>query len=320
MEVTWRDLSAGAAGIEFDPGGKLRQPLALIDLDAEGRPPDALRTTQEIGRLVVGVTNSEPSPEALPHLTCWVSPGAAEAIETTVRRCPVASIMLAQLLRLAPASVAEALALESLAYSSLLSGAEFASWLTAHRQAPAARTADPVLVDRRADVLTLTLNRPSRHNAYSAGMRDALREALDVADADPDVTVVLRGAGGSFCSGGDLAEFGLAQDPALAHLVRMTAGAAPALHRLRDRTRAEIHGACIGAGIELAAFCGRVEATCDATFSLPELAMGLIPGAGGTVSLPRRIGRWRTAELALTGNAIDVDTALKWGLVDARIN
>jgi enoyl-CoA hydratase/carnithine racemase len=54
----------------------------------------------------------------------------------------------------------------------------------------------------------------------------------------------------------------------------------------------------------------------DATFRLPEIAMGLVPGAGGTVSLPRRIGRERTAWLALSGQAIDAPTALDWGLVD----
>ncbi|HYT40119.1 MAG TPA: enoyl-CoA hydratase/isomerase family protein, partial [Acidimicrobiia bacterium] len=78
-----------------------------------------------------------------------------------------------------------------------------------------------------------------------------------------------------------------------------------------------LHGACIGAGIEMAAFAGRVIAHIDAVISLPEVGLGLIPGAGGTVSLPRRIGRHRTAELALGGGPIDAPTAQKWGLVDA---
>ena len=78
-----------------------------------------------------------------------------------------------------------------------------------------------------------------------------------------------------------------------------------------------LHGACIGAGIEMAAFAGRVVAHPEAVISLPEVGLGLIPGAGGTVSLPRRIGRHRTAELALTGRPIDAATAHRWGLVDA---
>ncbi|HRD62678.1 MAG TPA: enoyl-CoA hydratase/isomerase family protein, partial [Nocardioides sp.] len=75
-------------------------------------------------------------------------------------------------------------------------------------------------------------------------------------------------------------------------------------------------GACIGAGIEIPAFAETVVATPDAWFRLPELSMGLVPGAGGTVSIPRRIGRWRTAWLLLTGRDLAAATALEWGLVD----
>jgi enoyl-CoA hydratase/carnithine racemase len=83
-----------------------------------------------------------------------------------------------------------------------------------------------------------------------------------------------------------------------------------------DRLTARVHGYCIGAGAELAAICHRVIAAPATTFRLPEVAMGLVPGQGGTVSLPRRIGAARTAWLALSGTAIDVQTALVWGLVD----
>jgi enoyl-CoA hydratase len=79
----------------------------------------------------------------------------------------------------------------------------------------------------------------------------------------------------------------------------------------------EVHGACIGAGVELPSFAGHVVAAPDAFFQLPELSMGLVPGAGGTVSLTRRIGRYRTAYLALSGARIDAPTAARWGLVDA---
>ncbi len=62
----------------------------------------------------------------------------------------------------------------------------------------------------------------------------------------------------------------------------------------------------------------RIAAAPDAVFGLPELSLGLIPGAGGTVSVTRRIGRWRTAYLVLSGRSIDADTALAWGLVDVK--
>lgn len=68
--------------------------------------------------------------------------------------------------------------------------------------------------------------------------------------------------------------------------------------------------------MELAAFAGRVTAAPDARFCLPEVSMGLVPGAGGTVSVPRRIGRRRAALLALTGQTLDAPTALDWGLID----
>ena len=73
----------------------------------------------------------------------------------------------------------------------------------------------------------------------------------------------------------------------------------------------------LGSGLEMACYCGWVGCHPDATIGLPELALGLIPGAGGTVSITRRIGRWRTAYLVLSGATIDAATALDWGLVDA---
>ena len=78
-----------------------------------------------------------------------------------------------------------------------------------------------------------------------------------------------------------------------------------------------MHGLCVGAGIELPAFARTVLTTPDASLRLPEIEMGLIPGAGGTVSIPRRIGRWRAAYLALTGEPVSGSTAVAWGLADA---
>ncbi len=180
---------------------------------------------------------------------------------------------------------------------------------------------DPVRASRDGDVVRIAFNRPQRHNAFSTDARAALLEALTVAQLDPSVTgVVLSGAGPSFCSGGDLAEFGTFADPASAHLARTRYSPALALDALAARLgracRAEVHGRVMGSGLEMAAFCGWVSSRDDAVFGLPELALGLLPGAGGTVSVPRRIGRWRTAYLVLSGRTIDADTASAWGLVD----
>jgi enoyl-CoA hydratase/carnithine racemase len=173
------------------------------------------------------------------------------------------------------------------------------------------------LVDRRGDTLCIQLNRPDVHNAYNTAMRDQLTEALELAAADASIErVELSGSGPSFSSGGDLREFGTSEDPVLAHLVRTTRNPAPWLAQVADRAVVSVHGNCVGAGVELPGFAGRVVADPATTFRLPELAMGLIPGAGGTVSLPRRIGRPRTAYLAIAGVTIDAATARRWGLVD----
>jgi enoyl-CoA hydratase/carnithine racemase len=211
---------------------------------------------------------------------------------------------------------------ESLAYSTLQSGPEFARWLAERDPAHMPEIPDPVLVERDGNTLRITFNRPQRHNAFSTDMRAALLEALDVARLDSSIDeVVLSGNGPSFCSGGDLAEFGTFADPANAHLVRTRHSPALLLDELTRRLgaacRAEVHGQVLGSGLEMAAFCGQVVCRPDAVLGLPELSLGLIPGAGGTVSVTRRIGRWRTAYLVLSGQTIDAATALAWGLVDA---
>ncbi len=234
-------------------------------------------------------------------------------------QAPVAATSLALLLRTGTdRSVAAGLAAESAVYSTLQSGPEFTAWRDRRpaRARPGPERARTVVVDRIGDELVITLDRPEARNALDATLRDQLWDALTVAAADPGLRVRWRGAGPSFCAGGDLDEFGSRSDPAHAHLIRLTRSLGRLLHELADRTTVELHGACAGSGIELPAFAGRVRAAPDTAISLPELSLGLIPGAGGTVSLPRRIGRHNTAWLALTGATVDAVTAHAWGLVD----
>jgi enoyl-CoA hydratase/carnithine racemase len=243
-----------------------------------------------------------------------------EPILVAVRRTPLAAMALVQLLRQsALLDVHQGLIAESLVYSTLQSGPEFRDWLSARPAAPGGEPSPepPVLLRRSGGRLELTLNRPEKRNAFSAQMRDALVEGLHTAVCDASVVeVILRGAGPAFCSGGDLDEFGTLPDPATAHALRSTRNPARLLARCADRLRAELHGACVGAGIELAAFARQLAASEDAFFQLPEVAMGLVPGAGGTVSIPRRIGHQRTAYLALSGRRLDAATAHHWGLID----
>lgn len=149
-------------------------------------------------------------------------------------------------------------------------------------------------------------------------MRDALREAFELAALDPEIDrVTLRGLGKAFSVGADLAEFGTTRDPATAHAIRMQTLPAHAIARCADKFEVHIQGACIGAGLEMVAFARRVTAGPRAWFQLPELAMGLIPGAGGCVSVSRRIGRQGAAMMILSGRRIDASAALALGLVDA---
>jgi enoyl-CoA hydratase/carnithine racemase len=242
-----------------------------------------------------------------------------DAVLATIEANPIASASLAVLLRGTTAlSVDHGLAAESAVYSLLQSGSEFLAWQATAPRKPAPPDAEPaVLASRDGDVLSITLNRPHRHNAFSRSMRDALSEALSFAVIDDSIArIEISGNGPSFCSGGDLGEFGSFIDPASAHTTRLTRSPARLLHRVRDRTRVHLHGACVGAGIELSAFAARVSAHPDAQIALPEISLGLIPGAGGTVSVTRRVGRQRCAQLALLGQPITAETALAWGLID----
>jgi enoyl-CoA hydratase/carnithine racemase len=149
-------------------------------------------------------------------------------------------------------------------------------------------------------------------------MRDALCEALTLALLDTSIErVEMTGAGACFSIGGDLAEFGGIADPVTAHGIRMARLPARLLAACAARLEVKVHSACIGAGVEMAAFAARVIAAENAFFQLPELRMGLIPGAGGCASVTRRIGRQRMAYLAISGRRINARTALNWGLVDS---
>jgi Enoyl-CoA hydratase/isomerase len=241
-----------------------------------------------------------------------------EEITAAVARFPIASVALALLLRGRDGrSLDEAVVAESATYSMLQAGPEFAAWRSTYSTKTVVADAEaPVLLEREEGRLRVTLNRPNRHNAFSAAMRDDLVTALEVAVLDEDLHVVLNGNGPSFCSGGELAEFGSFVDPASAFQTRLTRSAARQLVRIADRVTVRVHSFCLGAGIELSAFATRIVAHPDTVFALPELALGLVPGSGGTASLPPRIGRHRTALLALTGRRIDATTALAWGLID----
>jgi len=256
----------------------------------------------------------------------WVSVDPAQFDDMTQRLTemvhanPVAATIGAQVLRLSSGlSLPEALQAESFAYSTLLGGAEFRRWQDATKRGTSTPVpADPVLVLRDGNRITLQLNDPDNRNAMSAAMRDALYEALaNILDDPSKPDLILVGGGKCFSTGGPLPEFGTARDLAAAHVARSLHSCATALDALGERASVRLHGACIGSGIEVAAAAHRRIATPDAWFQLPELSMGLIPGAGGTATVARAIGRHRTMWMLLTAKRIGTAQALDWGLLHA---
>jgi enoyl-CoA hydratase/carnithine racemase len=251
---------------------------------------------------------------------------AAEAFAGTLTRLsdaiaarPIAASILCRTLRVGEQlGFADALTLESLAYSTLLGGAEFRAWKAARGPlAPLPDEDGPQLTYARSgNLVRLALNRPGGRNATTAAMRDALCDALrGVLDDPTRPAMILSSEGRCFSVGGDLGEFGSASDLAEAHAIRTLRSPAALLHALGPRAEVRLHGAVIGAGVEIAASAHARKAAPRTFFQLPELSMGLIPGAGGTATLSRAIGRHRTAFLAVTGRRIGTALALDWGLI-----
>jgi hypothetical protein len=291
------------------------QPLGFVDLEAW---PD----NAQLGVLppfpLIGLADYAAHPLAAALDASVEPPVSAEALIRQITRAPRAAAVAIQLLRSLDGLPSErALQLESICYGLLQGSTEHEAWLATRvpqHPAPGGR----VIVERRDSVLHVMLERAQARNAIDRPMRDQLSEAFGLAALDPEVrSIKLRAVGAAFSIGADLEEFGTTRDPATAHLIRSRTLPALALAGRAGILDVHVQGACVGAGLEIAAFAGRLTATPDAWFQLPELSMGLIPGAGGCVSVPRRIGRQRTALMILSGRRINARTALRWGLIDA---
>lgn len=292
-------------------------PLALIDLDVCHEWPDEIALPP---CPVIGL--GDPTHPLGEQLDAVIEPPitAAALVEQVVAQ-PAAASVVAELLRALPGmSVEQGLFAESLAYGVLQGGEGHARWI-ARREPTAFAEPGHLLVHRDGVVLTLTLDRLASENAIDRVLRDALYEAFSTAAIDPTIaTVRLRARGRSFSLGADLAEFGTTRDPPTAHAIRRLTLPARMIVRCADRLEVYVDGACVGSGLEMAAFAHRITASERAWFQLPELAMGILPGAGGCVSLTRRIGRQRTALMILSGRRISARAALGWGLVDALVD
>ncbi len=176
-----------------------------------------------------------------------------------------------------------------------------------------------VLTGRDGAIATVTLNRPHVRNALDLAMRQELEAALAALAADAAVrVVVLRGAGEHFCAGGDVklmrepppsVELGRARVEALGRAIL-------ALARFRAPTIAMVDGAAVGAGCNLALACDLIVCSERATFGEVFARVGLVPDAGGSYFLSRRVGIARAKELVFTADVIDARAAERIGLVN----
>jgi enoyl-CoA hydratase/carnithine racemase len=310
--------AAGPAAIEAALAESLGAPV-LLRLRADGLAAADVRAlrawlrTAPVATMAVG----EPPGELRDALDLYTTDdAAADRIAAGFERAPLAGVAAAMLTRTPPAGVWPGLVAESSAYSMLQGGPEFAKWRAERPANPPTDSDEPrvrITNERRHAVVTLT--RASKHNALDARMRDELDTAL-AALVETREPVIVRGEGPSFCSGGDLDEFATFPDPATAHVIRLTRSIAWRFHQLERRLVVGLHGACLGAGIELPAFAARIVATDDARIGLPELGLVLVPGAGGTVSIPRRAGRRALLTMLWDGEPVEAYRAKRWGLVD----
>lgn len=181
---------------------------------------------------------------------------------------------------------------------------------------------ETIQMDVRDGVARVTFNRPRRLNAFNEAMSHELVEAADRLREDEEVqVVVLRGSAGNFMGGADIGmlqewsrlERGVLRD-------RLAAGFSPSLlEQLPQPVIAAVDGFALGMGCEVSLACDLRVATTRAEFGLPEITLGVIPGAGGSQRLPHLIGRTRAARVILTAERITAQEAADWGLVNAVV-
>ena len=180
----------------------------------------------------------------------------------------------------------------------------------------------PIITSRPADgIAEITLNRPEAMNSISSAMAAELTRACAELVAAPEVRVVVFGAAGerAFCAGADLKERAGMTDADIMRQRPVIRAVFGALLALPQPAIAAVHGFALGGGCELALSCDLVVADETATFGLPEVTVGLVPGGGGTQLALRRLGPGRAADLVLTGRKVGIEEAMRLGLVDRRV-
>lgn len=165
----------------------------------------------------------------------------------------------------------------------------------------------------------ITINRESKMNALNGATLQELSDALNKLEAAEDVKgLIITGEGQkAFVAGADIQEFvGLGGDEASALARRGHEMVMDRIQQYRKPVIAAINGFALGGGLELAMACHIRVASINAKLGLPEVSLGLIPGYGGTQRLTQLVGRGKAMEMILTGDMIDAEDAMSWGLVN----
>ena len=179
---------------------------------------------------------------------------------------------------------------------------------------------DPVRLERRGAVALLTLDRPQVLNALDRATLEALCARAGELARDPTLrAVVLTGEGRAFAAGADIAEMRALDALGGEAFSRLGHAALGALEALPVPTIAAVNGFALGGGCELACACDWIYASNRARFGQPEVALGLLPGFGGTSRLLRRVGIGWAKELVLAGEPIDAETAQRIGLANRLV-
>ncbi len=180
--------------------------------------------------------------------------------------------------------------------------------------------ADELLYEVKDRVATLTLNRPDKLNAFTGPMIERWAWALNEAQRDPDVNVVVvTGAGKAFCSGGDVARMGQGEPTPLDHkntLWEHIHRVPKALEQMDKPVIAMVNGVAVGAGMGMAVMCDLRIASDAARFSTGYVRVGLVPGDGDTYFLPRLVGSAKALELLWTADFIEAPEAERLGIVN----
>ncbi|MEJ2218013.1 MAG: enoyl-CoA hydratase-related protein [Gemmatimonadota bacterium] len=175
-----------------------------------------------------------------------------------------------------------------------------------------------IQIERQDGQAVVVVARPEKLNALNAATIDELREAFQELATDDDIRgIIVTGAGEkAFVAGADIGE--LAKMNALSAIETSRRGqdAFRFIERLSKPVVAAVNGYALGGGLELALGCHLRIAADNARFGLPEVTLGIIPGYGGTVRLPRLVGRGRALQMILTGAMVDANEALRIGLVN----